>query len=251
VKETYDRWASRTRFRGKFIKTERKVFDASSFEESLNVLTGSSKRGNNVLILLLCPSCRLRWSIRGSIGKWSWNHEREDHGIVREKGEIVVFSNDECLMKSHNTQHWGDLIHYSFLCFKYWTFAASTWSSTTEIPALFLFRRPSTYRIALWVKSICNALANLSRLTIGLRGEKGSLYDDDKVPDSRTDTLLDIVRGTRTKEDEKSNIENTWIYKRAIGSFFFSCRAGLMCISHLRNGFEFDSFKRAMFAKKT
>lgn len=64
--------------------------------------------------------------------------------------------------------------------------------------------------------------------------------------------LLDIVRGTRTKEDEKSNIENTWIYKRAIGSFFFvSCRTGLMCISHLRNGFEFDSFKRAMFAKKT
>ena len=77
------------------------------------------------------------------------------------------------------------------------------------------------YRIALWVESICNALANLSRLTIGLRGGKGSLYDDDKVPDSRTDTLLDIVRRTRTKEDEKSNIENTWIYKRAIGSFFF------------------------------
>jgi hypothetical protein len=48
-----------------------------------------------------------------------------------------------------------------------------------------------------------------------------SLYDDDKVLHSRTDTLLNIVPGTKNKEEKKNpTIENTQTDLLASNGFY-------------------------------
>ena len=85
TKRRAGRWTNRTGSRRKFIKTDRKSY-SGVFRCRNKVIYKGKWRADFIAL----PSCRPRWSIRGSIGKWSWKSREHGRDRSEKEGRLVV-----------------------------------------------------------------------------------------------------------------------------------------------------------------